>query len=207
MATLNSWSLATLADLKESLGITTNTYDNLLIRKLNQATDTIERYCGLNTNQHFASTTYTDEEYDGTDSNQLVLKNRPIITFTSLSRRNTITNQSSWDTVNTQDYFVDSGAGVLDLLFTALGYWNYYKVTYTAGYATIPSDLAEACITLAGFLYDNASTGSGVKRKTQGPKTIEYFDASTGGNASIFDQLGLDDILMPYMRMPILADK
>ena len=91
MASLNSWALTTLADVKESLGIDsgTTTGDNLIIRKINQATDMIESYCGKNNSQHFASTVYTNEEYDGTGTDQLILKNRPVITFTTLQQRDT----------------------------------------------------------------------------------------------------------------------
>lgn len=203
MAVLLSYALASLADVKESLGIdagnTTN--DNLIIRKINQATEMIEKYCG---GRRFASTVYTNEEYDATNSDQLVLKNRPVIAFTNLDSRDGTQNTSSFSTVDSEFYFVDNNSGVLDLLFNASGKWNRYRVTYTAGYTTIPADLAEACVTLASYLYENATSGTGVKKKQEGARSIEYFDPSSGGgNGDIFEQLNIDDILKPYSNYPI----
>ena len=205
MATLNSWALTSVADVKESLGITGTSQDNLIIRKINQATDMIESYCGKNNSQHFKETTYTSEEYDGTGTNQLILKNNPVISLSNFSERNTTQNENSWTTIDTQDYFVDLTAGVIDCRFGILRHWNLYKVTYIAGFATIPSDLAEACVMLACALVENASTGASVKKKTQGPKTIEYYDSVQG--ESLITQLGIDDMLQRYVRIPILPDK
>lgn len=206
MTALNSWALTTVADVKETLGIDSGntTKDNLIKRKINQATDAIESYCGKNNSQHFASTAYTDE-YDGTGTNQLILKNRPVISVTSFSVRNTSQNVSDWTIIDTELYFTDTTAGVIDCLFGIVPAWNVYRVIYTAGFVTIPSDLAEACATLAAYLVDNASTGSGVKKKTQGPKDIEYFQPTQG--ESLITQLGIDDILQRYLDIPILPDK
>jgi len=207
MASLNAWALTTLADVKETLGIDSGntTSNNLIIRKINQATDMIESYCGKNNSQHFISTVYTNEEYDGTGTEQLILKNRPVITLTLLEQRNTTLNNADFSTVTTDLYFTDKTAGVIDGRFEFLQYFNLYRVTYTAGFATIPSDLAEACATLASYLYDNASTGSGVKKKSQGPKNIEYFQPTQG--ESLITQLGIDETLQRYTDIPILADK
>ena len=118
MTALNSWALTTVADVKETLGIDSGntTKDNLIKRKINQATDAIESYCGKNNSQHFASTAYTDE-YDGTGTNQLILKNRPVISVTSFSVRNTSQNVSDWTIIDTELYFTDTTAGVIDCLF------------------------------------------------------------------------------------------
>lgn len=207
MASLNTWALTTVADVKESLGIDAGvtTHDNLIIRKINQATNMIEAYCGKNNDQHFASTTYTDEEYNGSGTSQLVLRNRPVITFTNLSERETTENENSWETVDSELYFVDTTAGVIESLFTFRRYYNLYKTTYTAGYTTIPSDLAEACVSLAVALYENSSTGTAVKRKSQGPKEIEYFQPTQGG--SLIESLGIDDTLARYCDLPILDDR
>ncbi len=207
MATLLSYALTTVADVKELLGIDAgdSTKNNLIIRKINQSTLMIESFCSKPNGQHFASTVYTDEEYDGTGTNQLSLRNRPVITFTSFSERNTTENDSSWSVIDTELYFVDNNAGVIDCNFTLNQNWNLYKVTYTAGYTDIPADLAEACATLAAYLVDNATTGTSIKSKEQGPKKIEYFDNSSG--QSLIESLGIDDMLVRYIEYPILEDK
>src|SRR3990167_11303788 len=208
MADLLSYALTDVASVKESLNIDAGDTgsDNLIRRKINQATKMIEKYTGV----HFASTTYTDEEYDATNVDQLVLKQRPIITFTSFQVRDTTLNQSDWETVDSTLYFVDSDAGVLDLLFIADGHWNRYRVTYTAGYATIPEDIAEAAATLAAFYVDNPTSGAAVKSKEEGQRKIEYYNTSGSsqkGDTSVFGQLGIDEILDSYANYPINADK
>lgn len=205
MTALNSWALTSEADVKESLGITGTSQDNLIRRKINQATDMIEAFCGKNNGQHFASTTYTNEEYDGTGTNQLILRNAPVISLSNFSERNTTENDNDWTTIESRDYFVDLTAGVIDCRFGILPYWNLYKVTYVAGFTTIPSDLAEACVMLSCALVESASTGASVKKKTQGPKTIEYYDSVQG--ESLITQLGIDDMLQRYVRISILPDK
>lgn len=202
MATLLSYALCTVEDVKETLGITGTAQDNLIIRKINSATEMIEKYTGT----RFASTVYTDEEYDATNSDQLILKHRPVITFTSLSRRDTSLNQADWDTIDTELYFVDFSAGVLDLIFHATGHWNRYRVTYTAGYAVIPADIVEACITLASYYVENPVSTASVRVKEEGQRRIEYYDTQSK-SSGIYDQLNLTDTLNAYADYPVLADK
>lgn len=208
MATLLSYALTTLADVKETLGIDAGdtSQDNLIIRKINQATEMIEHYC----DRRFANTTYTQQEYDATNSDQLSLKQRPVTDTTTLilQQRDSTLNEDDWTTVDTELYFTDSGAGVIDLAFNASGHWNRYRVTYSAGYATIPSDLAEACVTLAAYLVDNATAGTGIKSKQEGQRKIEYFDSNaSGGTNSLFTQLNIDEILNSYANFNLLDNK
>lgn len=206
---LLAYALTNLADVKESLGIAAGdtTKDSLIIRKINQATEMIEGYCQLAKDHHFASTTYINEEYDGTGINQLSLKMRPVITFTTFQYRTSTINVNDWETVDSELYFTDLNAGVIDLLFTQSLYWNKYRVTYTAGYATIPADLAEACVTLAGYLTENSATGTSVKRKKEGQREIEYFQPATSDTSSLIGSLGLDNMLARYMNYVIMEDK
>lgn len=205
MASILSYALTTLADVKETLGIDSGvtTKDNLIIRKINQATEMIERYCGLPRDHHFAETTYTQEEFNGTGTNVLVLRMWPVNsgeTFT-LQERGTSQNLDDWDTVDTENYHVNYKAGLVRGLFTFLKYPHLYRVTYTAGYSTIPADLAEAAVTLAGYLVDNATSGTSVKRKREGQREIEYHAPQS--DDSLFKSLGIDDILNTYGLDPL----
>lgn len=203
MADLLSYALTDVASVKESLGIASSdtTRDNLIKRKINQATLFIESYCGLPQDHHFAQTTYTQEEYDATNNDTLVLKMRPVISLSSFQRREGSTSTDGFDDVEADLYFVDLPSGVIELLFNATGAWNRYRVTYSAGYATIPADLAEACVTLASFYVENSASGTAVKKKQEGQRSIEYFQGS--GTGSVIDQLGLDDLLARYKRYNI----
>jgi hypothetical protein len=202
MATLLSYALSTVADVKESLGIDAGdtSKDNLIIRKINQATLFIENYCSLSRDHHFKSTTYTNEQYDGVSKNTIVLKMRPVITLSSFQGRSAVTSDGSFTDIESELYFTDLSAGVLELLFNTTNSWNMYQVTYTAGYATIPSDLAEACVTLACYYVENSASGTAVKKKQEGSRSIEYFQASANSSDSLIDQLGLDDLLSRYKQ-------
>lgn len=201
MATLVSYALTTVADVKESLGITDSSQDNLVIRKINFATEAIEGWCRLPRDHHFKETTYTNEEYDGSGSNMLRLKMRPVSTLSSLQFRTTSENLDSWDSVDTQNYFLDINSGVVDLLYSEGTRFNSFRATYTAGFATIPADLAEAAVMLAAYLVENSTTGTNVKRQREGQREIEYFQINAGdGNGSLVEQLSLDDVLQRYVN-------
>lgn len=205
MASLNSWALTTVADVKESLGIDAGntSKDNLIIRKINMATEMIESYCNLPYNHHFKEATYTNEVYDGTYTDQIPLLMRPVSAVSSFGYRNSGENVDSWSTIDSEDYFTDLSSGLING-YNTLSSYSGYRVTYTAGYATIPADLAEACATLAAYLVDNISGGSGIKRKREGGREIEYFQAGGGGSSgSILDDLSLDDVLNRYRMYPI----
>jgi hypothetical protein len=203
MADLLSYSLCSVADVKESLGIDSGdtSKDNIIKRKINQATQMIEGFCNLPYNHHFVVTTYTNEEYDGQGSNALSLYMRPVVSVSSFQIRNTTENQDSWSDIDSDDYFVDNNAGVLELNFTQSQGWNRYRVTYSAGFSDVPYDLSESCAAIAAFYVENSASGTAVKRKQEGQRSIEYFDpTSGGGGGSIIEQLGLDDVLQRYVQ-------
>lgn len=201
MAALLSYALTTVADVKESLGLDSgdSSKNNLIIRKINQATLMIQNYTG----RMFKLTTYTDEEYNSTGTDQLMLRQRPVVGSVTLSSRDTSFNEADWDTVDTNLQFVNEEAGIIDLTFRTYGKWDRYKVTYSAGYDTIPEDIAEAAATLAAFLVENGTSGTNVRSKTEGQRKIEYFDTSQGSKNDLFEQLGIDEILKSYSNYPL----
>lgn len=200
MANLLSYALTDVASVKESLGMSSGDHskDNLIIRKINQATLVIESFCNLPRDHHFMEDTYTNETYDGNVSSQLVLRMRPVSTVSSFQYRDSPESDASFTDVDSEFYFTDLKAGIIKGLFTQNRWWEGYRVTYTAGYATIPDDLAEACVMLACFWVENSVSGVAVKRKTEGQRSIEYFD-SASNSESIIESLGLDDILSRYV--------
>lgn len=201
MASLLSYALTTVADVKESLGIASSdtTKDNLITRKINQATRAIEAYCG----RRFKATDYSNEEYTATQTDQLVLKQRPVISITSLDIRDTGLNEENWESIDTNLYFSDDNAGVINTLFTFRGRWDRYRVTYRAGYETIPEDLAEACASLAAYYYQIADgSGVGLSLKQEGQRKVQY-DNSKLSFSDVMQQLGIDQIIESYANYPI----
>lgn len=198
MATLVSYALTNLADVKESLGLTDNSKNNLIIRKINAATDMIEKYCS----RRFISTLYTDETYDIDGGRTINLNNYPVISFSSISWRDSVQNINSWTTMNSQFYFVDNNAGIVEVLIPLGQGWDRWKVTYTAGYATIPNDLAEACATLAGYLVAQNPATIDSRIVQEGQRKQEFFDTSAS-NKDIFQRLGIADVIDSYMSILI----
>lgn len=205
MANLLSYALTTVADVKESMGIQSSdhSWDNIIIRKINQVTRQIEAYCG----RRFLSTVYTNELYAGTNSNQIVLRNRPVIGSVTLGFRDTSLNEDTFDTVDTNLYFTDTNSGILDLDFRAVGAYGRYEVSYTAGYATIPEDLAEATATLTAYYVLNSDSSQvGLMEKREGQRQIRY-QPKTLTFEEIVAELGLDELINSYANLPVATDR
>lgn len=203
MTQLAANALTTLADVKESLGISSGdvSKDNLIIRKINQASLQIANYC----DRVFAVADYT-EEINGTYTDEIVLKQRPVNSITSLEFRGSAVNTDNWIATNSSYYFYDANSGILRLLFNAKGRWNRWRVTYNAGYTTTPADLAEACATLAAF-YVNNPDGSdvGVQEIREGMR-MKRFANTSQTFISIMQQLGIDQIINGYANWPLINE-
>lgn len=201
MASLSSYALTNLADVKETAGIASGdtSWDNLIIRKINQSTEMIEGWC----NRRFLATDYV-EYYDSTYSEQLILRQYPVINLTTIEARDTTLNDSSFNTVVSDMYFTDTNAGIIDAVSQFWGKYDQWRVTYRAGYATIPYDLAEACATLASYLAVNdPSQTAGIARKREGAREIQYGNArfvtpDTSGAEVLFTELGILPTLQRY---------
>lgn len=161
-------TLTTRASAKELLGIRTGTtaYDAVIDTLVAAVDGLVEDYC----DRRFADTTHT-EYYDGeSNMRQLVLKNYPIISVTSVhddSERvfgaNTL--------IDSDDYTFDTGDdsdGVVRFFNVSLsrGMRNI-KVVYRAGYATIPPPLKTAANLLIASIY-NRRKGSGRSSESLG---------------------------------------
>lgn len=206
MASLLSYALVGVSDVKETLGVASSvtTYDNLIIRKINQATEMIEGYC----NRRFKEQTGLVEYYDGNGELNLILRNRPITSTTTmiLQARNTTLNTDDFTTVPTDQYFIDNNAGTIDGISSFWGGFDQWKVTYSAGYATIPSDVAEACASIAAYLVNNdPSQVAGISNKEEGTRKLQYSNNKNGYDSdNIIDQLGLKITLDRYAE-PVIS--
>lgn len=161
--------LCTLADLKAWLNIpvATTTDDALLQRLLTAVSVTMQNWM----NRTIPSATYTDTR-DGNGSDCLVLAIKPVTAVTSV----TVGGQAvpvSPDGIQPGYLFSDTAVYLIGSKFTQ-GRRNI-QVAYTAGYATIPTDLAQACIDQAAYQYRAKShigqTGTGM-----GPEHISFSD-------------------------------
>lgn len=161
-------SLATLDQLKEYLGDQATTDDALLTRILAAATDVIESYCG----RTFASTANV-EYYDGTGTNTLTLRNFPIVTMTSiLEGGSALTTGQDASTSPDILFYPDTGQLVRPW-FIFLPYRNWYKVSYTSGFSSVPSVIVQACLDTSAIML-REKEHIGLQQKTTGTQTVTY---------------------------------
>ena len=184
-------ALTTLADLKTYLGITDTSEDDLLNLLIADADAAILGYIG----RTIESATLT-EYYSGDGTQMLVLQQRPVTAVTSANvddggyagqASGAFPVATAWTAG--EDFFIrtvvenESNTGELVAIkgpgtFTGdreprtWGEWplgtGNIKVVYTAGYATVPSDLAGACRILAAWMRASRENGMPVKSEKLG---------------------------------------
>lgn len=154
---LNDNALTDLDTTKKFLKITTTNDDDLISILINACSTAIENYC----RRTFKQTIYTDEMYDGNNTKWLNLKNYPVISVDSVYEYGQLVDPGAY--VCKLDTGVLARIGPYPNNFTGLtisrfntiwnqGDWNI-SVTYTAGYAIIPDDLAHACRVYVKSIY------------------------------------------------------
>jgi len=178
---LHSYALTTVDDAKTWLDVSGTDYDSLLELLINQSTDYMEHYC----NRRFTETAYSSEEYDGSGTKELLLEQWPVNsgeTFT-LQRNRAYDNTDDWDTIDADDYWVDYDNGIItgNTMGDFLKRKFKYRVDYTAGYATIPSDLALCCLMLVSFFW-NKRKAMGISRERVGDFSVDFGEMMTDIN-------------------------
>lgn len=167
--------LCATADLKTMLGITSSSQDSLLALVKDGVEAFAKTYCG----RDFLSASYT-EYHDGDGSSILRVFQRPILTISSIyADPARIFDAASL--IPASDIISDDEAkrnGYVELFtYRFLQGRKGIKITYTAGYATIPSDLSAAVRKIAcqqfkvadKKLYAEISQEVGDKRITLNP--------------------------------------
>jgi len=184
-------ALTSVSALKDYLGITGTEKDDLLESIINRVSDIIENYCG----RTFKETTYTEEEYDGTGSDELLLENYPLTSSSiTLEKRDTLSNSDNWSTIDSENYFVYTDEGKIKYLTNIFQEApKHYRVTYTAGYSPIPDDLEEAALQLCKYIYNNKRSGGGKASESLGDYSVTYMKQQ-----GILEDTGVADILDAY---------
>lgn len=206
---VQAYALTTRDRLKAFLGLTSTTsaQDTLLDVIINSVTTYIENYIGFRVKK----TTYTNEVVD-TDNDSIILKRGPITGAVSISRRNSGLNDDSWETIDSNLYFVDTDAGII----RGAGGYKFgnsrqgYRVTYTAGYDfdnttsylgdTEAADLEMAAWMLAAAMWNLKGGSGGVKSESIGDYSVVY-------QTSVLNTPELQDILDKYAGIPLGASQ
>ena len=157
-------SLVTLSEVKDYLNETTTTYDDFLSEQIALFTTAIENYCG----RRFESASYTQTYYEvlneDEDFRNLVLFHYPVITLTSIKE---IDSEGNETTLASTEYLLKSDVGYIRRIysnqliqwFSNLGVNSTVEVQYTAGYATVPTDVKHVCYELISNRYNKKTSG------------------------------------------------
>lgn len=161
-------AFATIDQLKEYLGDLSDKSDVLLTRIVDAATAAIQSYCG----RDFTSASYV-EYYDGSGTNTLILNQYPIITLTSLLEGGSALTTGQDASASPDVLFYPETGRLVRPWFIFLPYRNWYKATYTAGYATVPADIIQATLDLSAIILREKDR-VGLTQKTAGTQTVTY---------------------------------
>jgi len=188
---------ATLAEVKTSLGLPSaadTAKDALITALLPQALDAINKFIG----RDLRSTAYT-EYVDGTGKSYFYPKHYPIISVSSIGDDYDHATSTAKANLGTTEYLIynDTGKIALDPQGHAtIGAFcstpQGIKIVYTAGYATIPRDIAYVFSELVGLW-------TGLKTRTiimGDGSVVEGIKAPTG-----IIPKELQAILQPYVKV------
>ena len=130
--------LCALADVKAFLGITSSATDAVLSALITNVSAAIESYC----NRTFASAAYT-ETRNGNGGWRLFLGNGPVTAVVSVA----VDGQAIPAAADAlaSGYLFDEGTLYLRGYCFSRGVQNV-TVSYTAGYASVPGDVVQACV-------------------------------------------------------------
>ncbi len=130
-------SFTTVLKVKEYLNLKGNNEDTLLERLIDSCAELFKNYC----NKDFELKQYV-EFYDGNNLNFICVKNMPIVSVQNVEIEG----------VNVLNFKNDDIRIVLPSNRFKKGILNC-KISYTAGFATIPKDLEQALIEMVGIKY------------------------------------------------------
>lgn len=167
---LNANALTTLAFAKTYLKIPTAevSQDSIVEFWINAASDYLETA----TDRKFKSQSFTEIQH-GRATNILILKHFPVTAITSFYTDSTGKYSGDQELVDLADYSIgeDQNCLIYNRYFPR-GY-NNLKITYTAGYATIPSDLENACLWMVTYYHKMRESGDiGRTSKGKGDESI-----------------------------------
>jgi uncharacterized phiE125 gp8 family phage protein len=186
---LNSNALTSLSAAKDYLEIpSANTAQDARIERfINAASQLIEKF----TSRKLKAQSYT-EHHDGRRSNALLLREWPA------QKPSVVCIDSTWafnsaDNLDPSEYdVIDDGWLMLRSGTFPRGTRNV-RITYTAGFATVPADLEEACLMLVEYLYMHRNDRrTGILAKSKNGENTRYSETIP---------TNIKELLWQYVRM------
>lgn len=149
-------TLVSLSEYKSFLNIlsTDTTLDNDLEDLTEEIEESVQEFLG----RRLMSDTYTEEVYCGTGLKSLTLKQFPVTSVSSIKQYE-YEEEDIWTTLDADDYeeiwIVDECKIVLQDMIFEEGY-NNFKITYDAGYTTLPYSIKIALKKLLRLYFDES---------------------------------------------------
>ena len=145
--------LVTLAEYKESEGISSPKEDLRLATLVPSVSQLVKTYCGNSLIDYYTTNKVETFSVDW-DTHVVQLTESPVNTIVSVEKRDSVSE--SYSTVPTTEYYLDSATDSV-LYVTGSTYKNWprgpgsVKVTYKAGYSACPVDLKLAVFDLITY--------------------------------------------------------
>jgi len=166
--TPHPFELTDLATAKEHIGIPTGStsFDDVVQRFINQATEKIEKMTGRRLKQR----TGIAEYQDGLGNNRILLDEWPAVKPTELWIDSTSDFTDVTKKLTTDQYELELSSRGEGIGIVLVGGSNCHrlfpkgtrniKIVYDGGYATVPDDLEGACLWMVEFFYQQRSDNS-----------------------------------------------
>ena len=184
-------NLITLQQFKDAEGITNPRDDYKISRIIDSVSELVKNYCA-NTFVDFFSTNKVEEFTIDWDTHAVQLRESPVNTIVSVEKRDSITQ--SYSAVPTTEFYLDKTTDSI-LYVSGNSYQNWprgvaaVKITYTAGYSSVPFDLQIAVIDLINYYFKDEH------------KTRRTLQGATMENAPSGDNKGFPDHIKRVLDM------
>ena len=172
-------NLITLQQFKDAEQITNPRDDFKLSSIIDSVSQLVKTYCGNSFVDFFSTNKVEDFTLDWS-TYAVQLTESPANTIVSVQKRDSITE--AYSTVSTDEYYLEKNTDTV-LYVDGARYQNWptgvgaVKVTYTAGYSSIPADLQLAVIDLVNYYFkDEHKT-----RRTLSGATLENPESGDHG--------------------------
>ena len=176
--------LITLREYKDMEGIQNPKDDYNPSQLISSVSQLVKTYCG-NTFIDYYSTDKVDTFSIDWDTHLVQLTESPVISVSAVETRDSVT--SSYQAVTSTNYYLDYNTDTV-LYVTGSNYKNWprgpgaVKVTYRAGYSSLPGDLKLAVIDLITYYYRDEYK----ERKTLAGATVQNPGTSSQDSSVAF---------------------
>ena len=176
--------LVTLAEYKESEGISSPKEDLRLATLVPSVSQLVKTYCGNSLIDYYTTNKVETFSVDW-DTHIVQLTESPVNTIVSVEKRDSVSE--SYSTVPTTEYYLDSATDSV-LYVTGSTYKNWprgpgaVKVTYKAGYSACPADLKLAVFDLITYYLKDEHK----ERRTLGGASIQNQGSTSLSNSVAF---------------------